>query len=388
MPEGDGLTLDLVAGIGAVDAAQWDACAGDANPFVSHAFLSALEDSGSTGRRTGWLPRHLVLRDSSGQLLAAVPMYVKGHSYGEYVFDFGWANAYEQAGGRYYPKLQVSVPFTPATGPRLLMRPDAPPACMPLLIRGMEQVAQRLDVSSVHVTFPTEAEWNALGQAGWLQRIGHQYHWHNAGYSSFEDFLAALNSRKRKAIRKERRAVAESGVSIETLTGANIRAEHWDAFYGFYQDTIDRKWGQAYLTRDFFHRLGSAMGEAVVLVMARDDGEWVAGALNLRGADTLYGRNWGSAGEYRHLHFEACYYRAIDFAIEAGLARVEAGAQGEHKIQRGYLPAPTYSAHWIADPALRRGVADFLDRERPAMLRQIDLLMEESPFRLEDGQNR
>jgi predicted N-acyltransferase len=387
-PEGDGLTLELVAGIGAIDAAEWDACAGDANPFVSHAFLSALEDSGSTGRRTGWLPRHLALRDAGGRLLGAAPMYVKGHSYGEYVFDFGWANAYEQAGGRYYPKLQVAVPFTPATGPRLLVRPDAPAGCMAMLIRGMEQVARRLDVSSVHVTFPTEGEWKALGDAGWLQRIGHQYHWHNAGYAGFDDFLSALSSRKRKSIRKERRAVAESGVRIETLTGADIRPEHWDAFYGFYRNTVDRKWGQAYLTRDFFHRLGATIGEAVVLVMVEDDGKWVAGALNLRGRDTLYGRNWGSAGDYRHLHFEACYYRAIDFAIENRLARIEAGAQGEHKIQRGYLPTPTYSAHWIADPALRRGVAGFLDRERPAVLRQIDLLMEESPFRMEVGENR
>ncbi|HSK38508.1 MAG TPA: GNAT family N-acetyltransferase [Arenibaculum sp.] len=388
MPDGNEVTLALVTEVAKVPAAEWDACAGTGNPFVSHAFLLALENSGSTGRRTGWLPHHIVMRDAGGCVLGAVPMYLKTNSYGEYVFDFNWANAYEQAGGRYYPKLQVAVPFTPATGPRILVRPEAPADVPNLLIRAVEEVAARLGVSSAHVTFPTRSEWDRLGEAGWLLRLGQQYHWQNQGYASFDDFLAQLNSRKRKAIRKERRETAATGIRLHTLTGADLKPEHWDAFYGFYRDTVDRKWGQAYLTRDFFRLLGEMMPEKVVLVMGEDDGRWVAGALNLLGGDTLYGRNWGSAGDYRHLHFEACYYRAIDFAIANGLQRVEAGAQGEHKIQRGYLPCLTYSAHWIADPALRKPVAEFLDRERPAVERRIEAMMEDSPFRLEDGQNR
>jgi predicted N-acyltransferase len=352
---------------------------------VSHAFLLALEDSRSTGPKTGWLPRHLALRSADGSLIGAVPAYVKSHSYGEYVFDHGWANAYERAGGRYYPKLQVAVPFTPVTGPRLLLRPDAPAGALPALAAGLAQVGRRLGVSSIHVTFPTEPEWAALGEAGWLRRLGLQYHWENRGYAGFEDFLADLASRKRKAIRKEREAVAATGLRLHTLAGDDIKAQHWDAFHRFYQDTVDRKWGWAYLTREFFHQLGATLAQSVVLVMAEDDGRWVAGALNLRGHDTLYGRNWGADGEYRHLHFEACYYRAIDFAISTGLRRVEAGAQGEHKISRGYLPAPTYSAHWIADPALRRAIADFVDRERPQVELQIAALMEESPFRRGEG---
>jgi uncharacterized protein len=388
VPDGNELTLAVVTEIDRIGAGEWDACAGTENPFVCHAFLKALEDSGSASARTGWLPHHLALRDADGRLLGAAPMYLKGHSYGEYVFDFGWANAYEEAGGRYYPKLQVSVPFTPATGPRLLAHPDAPAEAAAMLAQGIAKMSQNLKVSSAHVTFPRPEEWETLGEAGWLRRLGIQYHWLNQGYSSFDDFLAELNSRKRKAVRKERRTVAQSGVRLHTLTGGDLRPEHWDAFYAFYRDTVDHKWGQAYLTRDFFHRLGSTMADRVVLVMGEDDGRWICGALNLRGKDTLYGRNWGSTGEYPHLHFEACYYRAIDFAIETGLKTVEAGAQGEHKIQRGYLPTQTYSAHWINDPALRRAVASFLERERRAVDRQIGMLMEESPFRLEAGENR
>lgn len=379
------LLLEVLDGVGRADPVEWDECAGPDNPFVRHAFLLALEESGSTGRKTGWLPRHLAFRTQSGRLAAAVPAYVKTHSYGEYVFDHAWANAYERAGGRYYPKLQVAVPFTPATGPRLLLRPGSPPGTTRALASGLEQVAERLGVSSVHVTFPTEPEWRDLGEAGWLLRLGHQYHWENRGYASFGDFLADLSSRKRKSIRKERDAVAASGIRLETLSGADIRPAHWDAFYRFYRDTVDRKWGSAYLTRDFFHLLGERLGESVVLVTAAQDGRMVAGALNLQGTDALYGRNWGADGEYRHLHFEACYYRAIDHAIAKGLRRVEAGAQGEHKISRGYLPVPTYSAHWIADPALRSAVADFLERERPLVRHQIEALMEESPFRKEGG---
>ncbi|WP_207478207.1 GNAT family N-acetyltransferase [Arenibaculum pallidiluteum] len=384
MPDtSESLELSVLDGIGRVDPAEWDACAGTDNPFLSHAFLLALEDSRSTGPKTGWLPRHLALRDASGRLIGGVPAYVKSHSYGEYVFDHAWANAYERAGGRYYPKLQVAVPFTPVTGPRLLVRPDAPDGAARLLIGGLEQVAERLGVSSVHATFPIASEWEAFGEAGWLLRLGYQFHWRNEGYGSFEDFLAALSSRKRKAIRKERESVAASGLTLRTLTGGEITARHWDAFHRFYEGTVDRKWGWAYLTRDFFHMLGERLGDRVVLVVAEDDGRPVAGALNLRGADALYGRNWGAAGEYPNLHFEACYYRAIDFAIAHGLARVEAGAQGEHKIARGYLPVRTYSAHWIADPGLRDAVDDFLRRERPSVDLQIAAMMEESPFRKE-----
>jgi uncharacterized protein len=387
MPDGnDAITVKVLSGIGEVAPDQWDACAGSDNPFVCHAFLKALEDSGSVGRKTGWLPQHLALEDKDGRLLGAVPTYLKSHSYGEYVFDHGWANAYERAGGDYYPKLQIAVPFTPVTGPRLLVRPDAPEAIANILVAALDRLAERHEVSSVHVTFPTEQEWQRLGDAGWLQRIGQQYHWENRGYTSFDDFLAALNARKRKAIRKERREVAETSVRIHTLTGADLKPKHWDAFYRFYIDTSDRKWGSPYLNRKFFRQLGATMADRVVLVMAEEDGDWVAGALNLLGSDTLYGRNWGSSVNYKHLHFEACYYRAIDFAIAHGLKRVEAGAQGQHKIQRGYLPTPTYSAHLIRDPALRRAVARFLEQEREAVSLEIEELMEEGPYRREDGQ--
>ena len=385
-PDGkDIVTVKVMPGIGAIDAAAWDACAGEENPFLSHAFLKALEDSGSCRAATGWQPQHLALEAPDGSVMGTVPLYLKNHSYGEYVFDHAWANAYERAGGSYYPKLQAAVPFTPVTGPRLLLRPDAPEGAAQALIAAMEQLALRHQVSSVHVTFPTEADWSTLGDAGWLQRVGQQYHWENRGYGSFDDFLGDLNSRKRKSIRKERREVAETGVKIHTLTGDDLRQEHWDVFYKFYMDTSDRKWGSAYLNRKFFRLLGETMADRVVLILVEDDGEWVAGALNLLGADTLYGRNWGCIATYKHLHFEACYYRAIDFAIERGLSRVEAGAQGQHKIQRGYLPTPTYSAHWICDPGFRSAIDDYLRRERVAVAQDIDALMEDSPFRQENG---
>lgn len=377
------VTVKVLTGIGLADPAGWDRCAGPGNPFLRHAFLLALEESGSAVARTGWRPSHLAAFDASGRMVGAVPMYLKSHSMGEYVFDHGWARAYEEAGGRYYPKLQVAVPFTPVPGPRLLIAPEAGEAVAAALIEAMEEVARRYGVSSVHVTFPAERDWSRLGEAGWLRRTGVQYHWENRGYGSFDDFLCALNSRKRKAIRKERRSVAESGVRLHTLTGADLKAEHWDAFHRFYMDTTDRKWGGGYLTPEFFRLLGETMADQVVLVMCEDGGEWVAGALNLLGEDTLYGRNWGSDGSYRFLHFEACYYAALDFAIARGLKRVEAGAQGEHKIQRGYLPVTTYSAHWIADPALGRAVKDFLRRERAAVEAEIEALAELSPYRRE-----
>ncbi len=378
------LALSLHGSIHEIAAADWDDCAGADNPFVSHAFLGAVEDSGSASARTGWLPRHAALRDASGQLLACVPMYAKGHSYGEYVFDHGWARAFEQAGGDYYPKLQVAAPFSPATGPRLLMRPGAA-VDEATLAGALAQACREMKLSSVHVTFCTEGEYAALGEAGWLQRLGVQYHWQNDGYGSFDDFLAALNSRKRKSIKRERRDANAAGLVFRTLRGAEIERAHWKAFYRFYESTVDRKWGSAYLTETFFPLLSERLGDRVVLMLAEDGGKPVAGALNLLGSDTLFGRNWGCIGDYPFLHFELCYYRAIDFAIEHGLARVEAGAQGEHKIQRGYLPSPTYSAHFISNPGLRRAIGDHLARERPAVEAEMAGLMTLSPFRQPDG---
>ena len=378
------LTLTLHAGIGQIDPAEWDACAGDDNPFVSHAFLSTVEDSGSAGARTGWLPQHAALRDDTGRLVAAAPMYAKSNSYGEYVFDHGWANAYEQAGGHYYPKLQVAVPFSPVPGPRLLCRPDtgiAPGA----LAQALAQACGELKLSGVHVTFCTAGDWEALGEAGWLQRLGQQYHWENAGYGCFDDFLGALSSRKRKVLRRERRDANDCGLVFHTLRGTEIEKRHWEAFYRFYQSTVDRKWGSAYLTRRFFPLLGERLGERVVLMLAEKDGVPVAGALNLAGRDALYGRNWGCSQEFPFLHFELCYYRAIDFAIAHGLQRVEAGAQGEHKIQRGYLPKPTYSAHFLAHGGLRSAVSQFLDRERPAVLERMQELATLLPYK-RDGE--
>ena len=385
MPDGSQeFTLTLHRRIAEIPAAEWDLCAGDANPFVSHAFLSAMEDSGSTDARTGWLPQHAVLRGPDGAVMAAAPMYAKTHSYGEYVFDHGWAQAFERAGGKYYPKLQVASPFSPVPGPRLLIRPDSG-VPVSALAGALVQACEQLDLSSVHVTFCTEDEWTALGDAGWLQRIGTQFHWDNAGFSSFDDFLGALNSRKRKVLRRERRDANACGLEFLTLSGAAITEAHWDAFYRFYQSTVDRKWGSAYLTRKFFSLLGERLGDKVVLMLATEGGRPVAGALNLRGADTLYGRNWGCVGDYPFLHFELCYYRAIDFAIEHGLKRVEAGAQGRHKIQRGYLPQVTYSAHWITHGGFRRAVENFLREEQEDVRAEMAALMEQSPFREAGG---
>ncbi len=385
MPDGSpSLTLTLHPSIASIDPAEWDACAGDENPFVSHAFLSAVEESGSAGPRTGWLPQHAALRDDAGQLLAAAPMYAKSNSYGEYVFDHGWANAYEQAGGDYYPKLQVAVPFSPVPGPRLLCRPDGgvPPEA---LGAALVQACGELKLSGVHATFCTEAEWEALGSAGWLQRLGQQYHWENNGYTCFDDFLGALSSRKRKNLKRERRDANDSGLQFRTLRGSEIGKREWDAFYRFYQSTVDRKWGSAYLTKRFFPLLGERLGDRVVLMLAEKDGEPVAGALNLLGRHALYGRNWGCRGDWPFLHFELCYYRAIEFAIDHGVARVEAGAQGQHKIQRGYLPRPTYSAHYISHPGLRSAIGDFLRRERAAVIEGMaELETEYSPYRKGD----
>jgi uncharacterized protein len=377
------LEIEAFNSMQAISAGEWDACAGADDPFVSHAFLSALETSQSASAETGWIPCPLVIRQRSDkQVIAAVPLYFKTHSQGEYVFDHGWANAFENAGGRYYPKLLGAVPFSPVPGHRLLVRPGLPELPLyRLLAEGMEAVAAKYELSSIHVNFLGETECAALESAGWLTRLGCQYHWQNDGYASFDDFLAALSSRKRKAIRKERKQVADSGLTLRQLTGADIRPEHWDAFYSFYMDTTGRKWGGGYLTRAFFEEIGSTMADRILLVIAEDEGVPVAGALNLIGSDILYGRNWGCLDSYKFLHFEACYYQAIDYAIAHGLKEVQAGAQGEHKIQRGYLPTPTYSAHKIMHPGFAKAVGDFLEHERPAMLDQIEALMLESPFR-------
>jgi uncharacterized protein len=376
----DVLEVKLVQGIGQIEAATWDACVGPDQPFLRHAFLAALEDSGSASQRTGWLPLHLVV-ESGGELLGCAPMYLKSHSYGEYVFDWGWANAYERAGGTYYPKLQVAVPFTPVPGPRLLVRPGLGAEARAALARGLVSAAQELGVSSLHVTFCREPEWQSLGAAGLLQRQGVQYHWHNRDYQSFDDFLASLRSGKRKTIRKERARVAAQDLAIEVLTGDALTPNVWDAFYPFYRSTVDKRWGSAYLAKSFFLRLGETMPERVVLMMARHQGRYVAGALNLMGDDALYGRIWGCRREFEFLHFEACYYQAIEFAIGRGLARVEAGAQGPHKLQRGYEPVPTYSAHWIRDPGFRDAVERFLAQERREMAFEIDHLRELLPYR-------
>lgn len=382
------LSARVLDRIDRVAATEWDACLpvadGDGwNPFVCHAFLDALEQSGSVGRKAGWLPQHLVIVHADGTLAAAAPLYVKSHSQGEYVFDHAWADAYDRAGGRYYPKLQVAAPFTPVPGPRLLVRPG-PHAieARGALIAALVSAVENSGMSSLHVTFASREEAALLEQAGFLLRTGVQYHWRNEGYRAFDDFLAALNSRKRKAIRKERAAAAAYGLELRAWEGAELTAAHWDAFFAFYMDTGGRKWGRPYLNRDFFARIGETLRDRIALMLARDaGGGFVAGALNLKSARVLYGRNWGCLSDYKFLHFELCYYQAIEYAIRHGLARVEAGAQGEHKIQRGYLPTETWSAHWIADPRLKAAIADFLERERAYVTHEMTALNELSPFR-------
>ncbi|NBU28128.1 MAG: N-acetyltransferase [Caulobacteraceae bacterium] len=362
-----------------IGQSAWDACAGGGNPFVSFDFLDILEASGCATDRTGWAPHHLSIEDEAGQIAAVMPLYLKSHSQGEYVFDWSWADAYERAGGRYYPK---PSPFSPATGPRLLVRPDIDAdEGRQMLLGGALTLCEKLGASGLHVTFPNETDWTFLTAAGLLPRQDQQYHWTNAGYQTFDDFLAALSSNRRKTIRRERRD-AQAGVEILALSGSDLTEEHWDAFFGFYMDTGSRKWGRPYLNRRFFSLLQARMADRVLLVMARREGRWIAGALNLIGDDCLFGRNWGCVEDRPFLHFELCYYQAIEQAIRLGLPRVEAGAQGQHKIARGYLPSPVYSAHWIADPMLRDPVARFLDQERAAVQGEMDYLAEEySPFR-------
>jgi hypothetical protein len=364
----------------------WDRCVAapdyQANPFVAYDFLDSLEESGCAVERTGWAPRHLSVRDDKGEVAAVMPVYGKSHSQGEYIFDHSWADAYERAGGRYYPKLVSASPFSPVTGPRLMVRDGIDRhSAQSLLLEAGLSLCDRIGASGLSINFPSEPEWRLMGELGLLMRQNQQYHWLNADYATFDDFLGVLSSGRRKTIRRERRE-AQTGLEILAVTGRDLREEHWDAFFAFYMDTGSRKWGRPYLNRLFFSLLGERMADRVLLIMVRRGGRWVAGALNLIGADCLYGRNWGCLEHTRFLHFEVCYYQAIDFAISRGLARVEAGAQGEHKIARGYLPTPVFSAHYIADPALRAPVARFLEEERRAVKGEMDWLAEEySPYR-------
>jgi predicted N-acyltransferase len=411
------LAVSAVSAIADADAAAWDACANPHpllpsepgiaaapgldqgcrqaqavapptlqdltyNPFLSHAFLSALEESKSVGGRTGWLPQHLLVKTADGTLIGAAPCYLKSHSRGEYVFDAGWAEAYARAGGSYYPKLQVAVPFTPATGRRLLVAAGARAEDVRrTLAAGLIELCRMDRASSVHVTFATEPEYRFLGELGFLQRTDQQFHWENAGYGSFDDFLAALNARKRKTLRRERHDALANGISVHWLTGRGLTEAVWDAFFAFYMETGSRKWGRPYLTRPFFSLVGQKMADKVLLVMAKRAGRWIAGAINFIGSDTLFGRHWGAIEHHPFLHFELCYYQAIDYAIAHRLGRVEAGAQGEHKIARGYMPTTTYSAHYIADPALRRAIAEYLVRERAYVAAAGAELAATGPFR-------
>ena len=388
------LSIRIVSSLAEIAPATWDACAAGSfstelltrgqppNPFVSHAFLSSLEQSKSVGARTGWQPQHLVAETAQGEIVGVAPCYAKGHSRGEYVFDQGWAEAFERAGGDYYPKLQVAVPFTPVTGPRLLARPGS----LAESVRGalgdtLAKITRANGLSSAHVSFLTKTEWELLGARGYLQRTDQQFHWDNEGYAGFEEFLTALNSRKRKTIRRERKDAAAPGITLHWLTGSDLTEEVWDAFFAFYMDTGSRKWGRPYLTRDFFSIVGATMADRILLVMAKRAGRFIAGAINFIGADTLYGRNWGAVEHHPFLHFEVCYYQAIEYAIQHKLARVEAGAQGEHKLARGYLPYPTYSAHYIAHAGLKRAIAEYLARERRYVEAAGEELAAAGPFR-------
>ncbi|MEJ2090070.1 MAG: GNAT family N-acetyltransferase, partial [Gammaproteobacteria bacterium] len=374
-------TARILHGIGELSVRDWNACANPGgcvpfDPFVTHEFLAALEESGSATARTGWQPFHLTLEEGS-RLLGVVPMYVKGHSQGEYVFDYSWADAWHRAGQDYYPKLQVSVPFTPATGRRLLT-PGNDPDHERLLLAACVQICQQIEVSSVHMTFMPEHQWQLAGELGYLRRMDQQYHWHNPGYCSFDEFLGDLSSKKRKNVRRERREALANGIEVEWVTGSDLCERHWDAFYRFYMDTGSRKWGRPYLTRQFFSLVGERLADHTLLVLCRRDGRYVAGALNFIGGDTLFGRNWGCIEHHPFLHFETCYYQAIDFAIARGLKKVEAGAQGSHKVARGYLPEATYSAHWIDDPSFRAAVKRYLEDERRYVAEDIDHIERQS----------
>ncbi|MEH6757176.1 MAG: GNAT family N-acetyltransferase [Parasphingorhabdus sp.] len=372
-----GIIARVADDIASLSPTQWDACAGSANPFVSHAFLSAMEESGSVGPGTGWKSLPIIIEDEDGQIAACLPSYLKSHSQGEYIFDQQWAHAFESAGGQYYPKIQIAAPFSPVPGPRLLLQDET--FAVPIL-RAAEQLAANNGISSVHATFVEENQLHHFRDAGWMIRSDSQFHWRNDNYADFDDFLAALSSRKRKAIKRERKK-AQEAVEIIHVSGDQITAEHWDYFWEFYQDTGARKWGTPYLTRAAFNLLHEKMGEKLLLILALDDDIPIAGALNIIGEDTLYGRYWGCTRDVPFLHFEICYYQAIDAAITRGLKYVEAGAQGSHKLARGYQPVPTWSAHYIVDPGFRTAIADYLDRERRAVAADIEFLAEMGPFK-------
>ncbi len=377
-----GFTATVYPATADIPAATWNSLAPSTagrpdNPFLDHAFFLALEQSGCATARTGWQPQHILVADEAGMPVGLMPLFLKSHSMGEYVFDHGWADAFERAGGSYYPKLQCSVPFTPATAPKLLGTPEAIPA----LLSAAQQLAVQRDASSVHATFVPTDEADAMESLGWLHRLDTQFHWLNEDFSTFDGFLDSLASRKRKTIRRERRDALVDGLTIRWLTGSDIREEHWDAFYEFYEDTGARKWGRPYLNREFFSRIGETMADRTLLILAYDGQEPIAGAINFIGRDRLYGRNWGATRNVPFLHFEVCYYQAIDFAIAHKLAVVEAGAQGEHKLARGYVPVSTHSTHWIAHPGLRRAVADHLEHEREAVLESHEVLETYTPFR-------
>ena len=380
----DVIEISMRSAIADIPAEDWDACANPSggrpvDPFTTHRFLSALELSGSVGRGTGWDPRYLVATKAD-QIIGVAPLYVKSHSQGEYVFDHSWADALQRAGGQYYPKLQIAVPFTPATGRRFLTRAGYEAEALSALIQGTVQLASDNALPSMHVTFCTEDEAIVGQSMGLLHRVGQQFHWENRGYDSFDDFLNDLSSRKRKAIRKEREQAQRFGGEIKGFSGDEIQAEHWDYFWRFYQDTGSRKWGSPYLTRAFFDIAHNTLRDDILLVLALSDDRPVAGALNFIGRDTLFGRYWGCTEHHPCLHFELCYYQAIDYAIAYGL-RVEAGAQGEHKLARGYLPTPTHSLHWIANPSFRAAVSDFLDHERQLIDEEMDILTDYGPFK-------
>ena len=378
--------VEVVGAVSEVPAADWNACAtpdpDKANPFVSHAFLKALEDAETVHPRTGWQPQHLVLKGPGGEIEGCMPLYAKSHSKGEYVFDYGWADAFERAGGRYYPKLVSAVPFTPVPGPRFLIRPGPNSTEREqFLMSGAIELLKRYDVSSLHINFMTEPQWQSATALGFLQRTDQQFHWANDNYASFDEFLESLASRKRKAVRRERSRATEAGLEIIHVSGRDITEDHWDAFYTFYMETGSRKWGRPYLNRTFFSLLGEAMAEQCLLIFAKNDGQIVAGALNIIGGDCLYGRYWGAIEHHPCLHFEICYYQAIEYAITHGLDRVEAGAQGEHKLARGYMPTATYSAHYIPNPSFRRAIADYLEDERDYVERSREMLAEYGPYR-------
>ncbi len=379
-------TVEVVGAMADISASQWDSCANPDpathNPFISHAFLQALEEAETVSPRTGWQPQHLLIKDDNDSIRGCMPLYAKSHSKGEYVFDYGWADAFERAGGSYYPKLVSAVPFTPVPGRRILVQPgDDAERYENLLLAGAIELTSRYDLSSLHINFLPEQQWSSTTEMGFLQRMDQQFHWHNQDFGTFDDFLASLASRKRKTVRKERAQAVANGLTIEHFRGNKITEEHWDAVYMFYMDTGSRKWGRPYLNRTFFSLLGESMADQCLLILVSRDGKYIGGALNIIGGDCLYGRYWGAIEHHPCLHFEVCYYQAIEFAIQNGLARVEAGAQGEHKLARGYMPTATYSAHYIPNPSFRRAISAYLSEERDYVERSREMLAQYAPYR-------